>query len=236
MNDTRLRDQVDSSDADVGVAAALVASATRLLPSEARKQRVRAALDAHGRRRPMPKRMRAALVLATVVATSAAFAHVLPKLAHVLSRRPQPPAAPSHAPKSATRPAAPPVVEPIEALAPEAPPEPAPPKPRRHPVVAAPPPAKSEDEAASLLVAVQALRRDHDPALGLARLDAYFARFPNGSLHEEALGLGIEAASALGDARAADYASRYLEQHPDGRFKAAAQRAQKRFGSKEESP
>ena len=235
MND-RLRDQLESSDPAVGVAAALVASATRLAPSEARKQRVRAALDAQGRRRPIPKRMRTAFVLAAVVATSAAFANVLPKLAQWLPWHVEAPAAPSPKPKSTPRPASPAVlVQPLETPAPlEAPPEPPPPKPKRHAVVAAPAPANPEDEAATLLVAVQALRRDHAPALALTRLDAYFAHFPNGSLHEEALGLGIEAATALGDSRASDYARRYLDQHPDGRFKAAAQRALQRF--KEESP
>jgi hypothetical protein len=234
MNQVRLRDQVDSSDADVGMAGALVASATRLAPSEARKQRVLAALDGERRRRPL-RRGRIAFVLAAVVASSAALANVLPRLAHVFSRTPQvaPPAEPAR--KGHQSPiATPPAIEVLPLPTAEPPAE----RPKRHKAAAIPaaPPAAAEDEAGSLLAAVQAMRRDHDAALALARLDDYFQHFPNGALEEEALGLGIEAGTTLGDARAARYAGRYLEQHPEGRFRAAAQRALERFGSKEATP
>src|SRR5207248_6814513 len=106
--------------------------------------------------------------------------------------------------------------------APIAAPEPAPPARHR----SAPLPA---NEAALVYGAASALRRQHDPARACALIDSYLARYPSGELLEEALGLAIEAAASRGDARAADYARRYLARFPDGRFGAAAERAQRRF-------
>src|SRR5262245_60639097 len=149
MNQGRLRDQVDSSDADVGVAAALVESVTRLPPSEQRKQRVWAALSQQRRHRPL-RRLRAAFVLGAVVATSAAFASVLPRLLHVLPWRSQSESEPAPAPRAHARisPPPPPAARQVESPEPPTlpPPPQAPAKPHRH--VAAPAAAASTQEEA----------------------------------------------------------------------------------------
>src|SRR5262249_27203642 len=88
--------------------------------------------------------------------------------------------------------------------------------------------------AAMLYAAGRALRRQHDPVRAGALIDRYLARFPDGALVEEALALGIEAATARDDVRAADYGARYLERFPSGRFRAAAERARARFAPGDE--
>jgi hypothetical protein len=73
--------------------------------------------------------------------------------------------------------------------------------------------------------AVQALRRDGDPALAARLLADNRKRYPNGPLAEEALSLQIEAALALHDAHARAFAREYVTQYPNGRYLAVAQRA-----------
>src|SRR4051812_9722589 len=61
-------------------------------------------------------------------------------------------------------------------------------------------PADTPEDAAPVLAAVRALRRDHQPARARALLDAYLRRHPSGTLAQEALALSIEAALANHDA------------------------------------
>jgi hypothetical protein len=113
---------------------------------------------------------------------------------------------------------------------------------RTDPIVATPPidPASSvalspiervrlPDGAELVMRAVDRLRAAHDPNGALQLLDRYRTEHPRGMLVEEALGLSIEAAAALGDARAVDYAESYLDGYPEGRFVEAARRARVRF-------
>jgi hypothetical protein len=94
-------------------------------------------------------------------------------------------------------------------------------------VVVAPPPP---EEAALVLAAVRALRREHNPARAGDLLDEYLRRFPQGVLAEEALAVGIEAAVARLDARAARLlAEQYLGRYPAGRFVGLARKASGRL-------
>lgn len=93
-------------------------------------------------------------------------------------------------------------------------------------VAIAPPP----EEAALVLAAVRALRREHNPVRAGALLDDYIRRFPQGVLAEEALAVGIEAAVARLDTRAARLlAERYLGSYPAGRFVGLARKASGRL-------
>ncbi len=86
---------------------------------------------------------------------------------------------------------------------------------------AAPPP----EEAALVMSALHALRREHKPVQAGSLLQTYIARFPKGVLVEEALALGIEAAVARQDVRAAAALSnQYLGRYPTGRFLALARK------------
>jgi len=102
------------------------------------------------------------------------------------------------------------------------------------PAVKAPPKrvaaGPTEEESALMMQAVQAMRIDHDAVRAGALVDDYLRRFAHGALEEEALGLGIEAAAARGDQRAAELADEYLARHPNGRFHEVAERARERFG------
>jgi hypothetical protein len=87
--------------------------------------------------------------------------------------------------------------------------------------------AREHLEAQSVLDAVNALRRDHDPDRARLSLIYYLDRFPEGAVAEEALALLIEADTAAGNhAEAATFAARYLRTYPDGKFVEAARRAQ----------
>jgi hypothetical protein len=152
-----------------------------------------------------------------LLAASAAAAAGYGWLGSAPPERAQPPAAPvvpPHAPVIAAprAPAPPPVAE------------------------VAPPPAEKASEAPAskpragedptqVAEAVRALRRQGDPARAQALLDQYLRSNPRGALAEDALALSIEAAAARKDPRAAEYARRYLARYPNGRFRAAAERA-----------
>lgn len=73
--------------------------------------------------------------------------------------------------------------------------------------------------------ALRALRTDHDPGRALRLLAKYLKAYPRGMLSEEALALSIEAAMDLGSPNAATFAQRYLKEHPNGRFRDAADQA-----------
>jgi hypothetical protein len=90
-------------------------------------------------------------------------------------------------------------------------------------------PASRPEAAALVLGALQKLRHDHDAAGALRLLEAYRARFPDGDLAEEALVLSIEARTALDDDGAGAAAAEYLRRFPHGRFRDAAEAAQRRF-------
>lgn len=73
--------------------------------------------------------------------------------------------------------------------------------------------------------AAKALRSEHDPALAARLLEAHRARSPSGPLAEEALSLQVEALHALRSPRAAALAREYLARYPGGRYAAVATRA-----------
>jgi hypothetical protein len=219
----RLRDEV-SSDPLVAQAQALLAQVEPVAADPARRQRVRARLCHHPRR----KRGRV-LTIALVLASGAAMASTLAvrvyHARHVEPPSPQPVAAHTSAPAAPPAAVEPPTaVEVPAAIEPET--EPAPRPVHRKHAAAAP----SEEESALLIAAVQALRRDHDPTRAGALIDDYLRRFEHGALAEEALALAIEAAATRGDERAADFGADYLRRFPNGRYRAAAENARARFG------
>jgi hypothetical protein len=246
----RLRDQITEGDPAKARASELVRAYTPAEPSAARKRRVRAAL-AHSRRgrSRLPRKVAWVLVLmgGAAMARSVVVPWVRQRLAAQSAQVPDPIAAGAVAPVTRSAPApvpqAPATVLPAPAPA-VTPVVPA--RPRhasaRSPSVAiaaepAPEPASAAEptvdssgyDPALLHNAMRLLRREHDPAQAGELLERYLREHPDGALHEEALGLAIEAAATRGDVRAADLAARYLSRYPEGRFAAAARRARARF-------
>lgn len=84
---------------------------------------------------------------------------------------------------------------------------------------------RAGEDPSQVAEAVRALRKQGDAARAQALLEQYLKTNPRGALAEDALALSIEAALARKDARAADYARRYLARYPNGRFRAVAERA-----------
>jgi hypothetical protein len=84
--------------------------------------------------------------------------------------------------------------------------------------------AYSEDPS-EVVMAVEALRKQRDPARAARLLAQYLAAHPGGALVEEAVALSIEAAAARHDPAAADFARRYLRDYPNGRFRQTAEAA-----------
>jgi TolA-binding protein len=124
-------------------------------------------------------------------------------------------------------PSAPIVIAEPPAAAPVAAPEPRA-RPARHiakaaaPVAAPPAPA---DDPTLVAAALRALRREHDAARAGALVEEYLGKWPAGALTEEAMALAVEAAAARHDARAADWAQRYLRRFPNGRFRDVVSRS-----------
>lgn len=148
-------------------------------------------------------------------------------------------AVPAQSPRSLATPSATPSATNQPApTAPPAPPQPvvARPAPRRapdkrHP--AADPAETVRDhaealQAAVLVDAIAALRRDHDPARAGLLIEYYLRRNPQGALAEEALALAIEAALARDDASARALADDYLSRYPTGRYRVLAHGALRR--------
>jgi hypothetical protein len=107
---------------------------------------------------------------------------------------------------------------PLSAPAPEIAPSPAP----RAAVASETP--KGEDPT-TVVQAIRALRKEHDPARAESLLQGYLHSHPRGALTEDALALLIETAAARHDPVAAERATRYLRLYPNGRYRVAAERA-----------
>lgn len=73
-------------------------------------------------------------------------------------------------------------------------------------------------ETMVVIDAINALRRDRDPARAGMLLEFYLRRYPDGALSEEALALSIEAAVDRDDGSAAGTAESYLQRYPAGRY------------------
>jgi hypothetical protein len=84
---------------------------------------------------------------------------------------------------------------------------------------------ETSEDATRVVEAIQALRTARDPARARALLNDYLKINPRGALSAEALALSIEAASAQHDPRAAEYARRYLNSYPRGKYRELARRA-----------
>jgi hypothetical protein len=80
--------------------------------------------------------------------------------------------------------------------------------------------------------AIVALRNEKDPQRARTLLNQYLQKNPSGSLSEDALALSIEAASRDHDPRGAALARKYLERHPQGRYRAFALKALRELSSK----
>jgi len=79
------------------------------------------------------------------------------------------------------------------------------------------------EDPAPVLEAIRALRSRGDAARASALLADYLHAHPHSVLSEDALALSIEAAVARHDSRsAAELARRYVDQFPNGRYKAFA--------------
>jgi hypothetical protein len=85
-----------------------------------------------------------------------------------------------------------------------------------------PPPAVSDEDTASVMEAMRALRLENNPVRARALLAHYLERHPNGTLADEALAMTIQAAVSHHDADAPALAARYLKLHPNGPFRALA--------------
>jgi hypothetical protein len=91
--------------------------------------------------------------------------------------------------------------------------------------VRAPSRSESSEDPTNLVEAIQALRRERDPARAQMLLNGYLKANPRGSHSGDALALSIEAASSQRDPRAAEYARRYLVGYPKGKYRDLATRA-----------
>lgn len=192
-----------------------------------RKRRVLIALE----RGAVPPRRRSWLrpvVIAALLVSGSAAAALGHRYAVSAGRfgSPAPASAPPPSPTHQTPVAVPAVAASVEALAPPPVEEPTAPTASSAPAKsAARPRPESGEDATRVVQALQALRTNRDPARAQALLDEYLKTQPHGSLSGEALALSIEAASARNDARAADYARRYLASYPNGKYRELAKRA-----------
>jgi len=81
------------------------------------------------------------------------------------------------------------------------------------------------EDPATMVQAIRALRKEHDPGRAESLLQDYLRSHPRGSLTEDALALLIETAAARHDPAVTERAARYLRLYPDGRYRAVAERA-----------
>lgn len=193
------------------------------VPSEARRLRVRGALDQRARRPLGAWAARGALAFAVVAggASALAFSGVFSGQAEpqqgTAVRSPGGPVAPRQratpSPSIAHR------TEPIEeAVAP--PTQAVAPRVRRSAPPAAP--SANASDVARIHEAAKALRGDGDPERALRLLES--SEKVDGPLAEEALALRIEAANAGGHPRAKSLAQSYLSRYPSGRYSELARR------------
>lgn len=243
----RLRDELHADDPVLGEAAQLARSVSIAPPTMGSQQRVWARL--RERKRSAAWQLRPAFVVAfaiLLVAVAGAASRLWGRRTHAVSDEARatlgrPDGVARQAAEVAPSPA-PSVAAPAELVPPSAPQHK---KASRGGVItspaAVPPPAVAEAEGATptprdddpeaiwVLNAARALRRDHDAGGALRLLARYRDRFPHGDLIEESLALVIEAKAMLNDAGAAAVAEEYLRRFPDGRFRAEALEAVRRF-------
>jgi hypothetical protein len=222
----RLRDEEAAADTVEREAIDLLRAARPLEVSSLARARVRERLSREPAGR-LPWLLRPVVVVACLVIGAAVAGASLG--VRLFARR-HPAGAPAPAIARAPAPAAPPAPIAIEeppAAAPVAAPE-LRARPARHiakaatPIAAAPTPT---DDPTLVAAALRALRREHDPARAGALVEEYLAKWPGGALTEEAMALAVEAGAARHDARAADWAHRYLRRFPNGRFRDVVSRS-----------
>ncbi|HVY39325.1 MAG TPA: hypothetical protein VHM31_15380 [Polyangia bacterium] len=236
----RLTDSNPASGTAEAELAAAVATVEPVAVTDARQERILAAVLARtqtrGRRLSGAVFLRPAIAGAILVMAGAATAAAtvghgwVSREWHRLTGQPVAVAPAAPRPRVAhPRPISPPPVAPppaapaAEEVASEVKPE----VPARPPVLrisARVPAAKGEDPSA-LVAAVRALRSEHDPQRAARLLDAYLRTYPHGALAEEALALQIEAAASMKSPRASVFAEQYLRAYPNGRFRQSARQA-----------
>ena len=208
---------VDEADPAFAALTQLVTAAepNRVNPFAKRlvQSRIARVLEGGARRRPLSPVLLGAGVLLVVASAAAAGYSWLAPSDPVQVEAPAAAVAPQAAPPAAKR-----ALPPRPEVAPEPPVSDRPSEPR------AVRPRAGEDPS-QVAEAVRALRKQGDPARAQALLDQYLRANPRGALSEDALALSIEAAAARKDPRAAEYARRYLQRYPNGRFRGVAERA-----------
>lgn len=248
----RDQDIAQIRDADDRLAARLFASAGPLLPSEARKARVRAAVEsapASAPWQPLTVVIATAVIVAVVVA--------LPLLRHAVEVRELPPPPPRSnsiaepppsieiPPDIVSRPAPQSTgYEPAreQAIAPKrrpvrtaphntAPPDPPPSSPNAFSASPAPgdAPTPPIDDGHDLIMDAKGALQARDPALASTLAERYRTLHPHGLYDEEAQAIAIAAAGARRDPAARDLATRYLSQYPRGRFRELAEGIRRRY-------
>jgi hypothetical protein len=216
----RLRDEDAAAGTVEREAIDLLRAARPLEVSPLARARVRERLSREPARLPWllrPVVVVAFLVIGATVAGASLGVRLFARRRPVEAPAPVVPRAPTPA-----APPAPIVVEEPPAAAPEPRARPA-----RHIAKAAAPaaPPAPTDDPTLVAAALRALRREHDPARAGALVEEYLGKWPGGALTEEAMALAVEAGAARHDARAAEWARRYLRRFPNGRFRDVVSRS-----------
>jgi hypothetical protein len=234
----RLRD-LPPEDPTRERAHALLAALTPLDASEARKRRVRRAIEARAlasRRRFRPHVLAlAALLVFSGSTLTLAQTGLLQRVIARVARIVHPPPAPERdtvaprppKPRSPrTHAHVPPVAQPAAPSAADAASAQQTPEAQKAPEKRVPSAKLLPREHAELVRrAVKALRRDQDPRLAARLLEEAQAKSPHGALAEEVMALRVEAAQELGDARSTRLARAYLARYPQGRYRSQVERA-----------
>ncbi|HMJ55459.1 MAG TPA: hypothetical protein VK540_25470 [Polyangiaceae bacterium] len=253
----RLREQLDSSDANEAFGAALLARIGPLQPSAVQKNRLRFALQRSvamtARRRHRP-----GLVLGVLMSATGASAMVVHFMRPAMDA---PPAAVEVAPAAEHGARGPAARVKVAATTGETPVAPSPPSmsipdppmldraasppeglhkadrspagPKqtrtkvRPPIVGLPDDPMRSGPGAGLVIAAMEARRSGDLNRAADLLSEYQRKYPDGPLQEEALALSIEAAVSRGSDAAPGLAAQYLARYPKGRFREQARRALK---------